>query len=159
MEIRPVSADQIKLGQDGRMYEVTGEAGRVVKHLQAIDESIVAHFNEGGNFFTIAQRLADPADPLRTRDFPVMRVHPDDWDDRIASEFRMRFWELRHGVSAADRLDAQDDQRKADAQYRLEQEVGEAVAPLFHAFQRDIGVKPRIFLPARKTQRALASAA
>ncbi|HEU4975285.1 MAG TPA: hypothetical protein VFT50_09365 [Baekduia sp.] len=149
MEIRPVSIDQIALGEDGRCYEVTGEAGRIAQDLQAIDPTLVVHFKERGDYFVVAQRLADPRDPLQTRDYPVMRVAADDWNERIVREFEMRNHELRHGQSAADRLDAEDERRKRAADQRFEEAVGEACVDLFRAFQRGLGTKPRIFVPSR----------
>lgn len=161
MEIRPVSIDQVIVGDSGRRYAVTGEAGRIVQRLQEIDPTLVAHFNEapGANYFTVCQRLPRRDDPTQTRDFPVMRVQADDWNERIVREFAMRSHELRHGQSAADRLDALDAERRAAAQHRFEQEVGEAVYPLFRAFQRDAGTNPRAFFPREHLRRASISKA
>lgn len=145
MQIRPLSIDQIALGEDGRQYLVTGEAGRIVQRLAEIDETLTVIYNEAGEFFTVAQRVAGGDRP-----FPVMRVHRDDWNDRIVEEFAMRNWELRHGLSAADRLDAELDARRVARERDLEEAVGEAAYPLFRAFQKDVGTNPRVYLHRRR---------
>jgi hypothetical protein len=156
MEIRPVPLDQVAAGIDGRQYLITGEAGRIASALKEISDTLVVHYNEGGEFFTVAQRVPRADDHEDVRDMPVMRVPRDEWDDRVTKEMAMRFHELRNGISPCDRLDALDDQRKADTMARFDAEVGEAAYPVFRAFQRAQGTAPRIFVPERAGQLAAA---
>lgn len=152
MEIRPVPLTQIVRGRDGRQYEVSGSAGQVAADLQAIDPSLRVEFNDTG-FFVVIQTIPDG--PRKGLDDIVMRVPADDWDGRVVRDFQQRNWEMRHGISAADRLDALDAKRERDADYAYEQNVRGVAQRLFHSLQREVvGSKPRIFVPKRRARAA-----
>lgn len=153
LQIAPVPLTQVYAALDGRQYEVSGEAGRIVQRLQEVDPTLRVVFNEGGGFFAIQQVVDDKSGEAvavegdATQRKCVMRVHPDDWDGRVVTEFEFRAHEIRHGVSAAKRLDALDARQKADAEYEFDQEARAGAAPLFRAFQRGIvGANPRAFI-------------
>ena len=123
MEIRPVPLAQIVRGRDGRQYEVSGDAGRIAADLKAIDDSLRVEFNDMG-FFVVIQAIPDG--PRKGEPEVVMRVPADDWDQRVVEDFRLRNWELRHGISPVDRLDAADAKAKADAITTEEQATASA---------------------------------
>jgi hypothetical protein len=159
MNISPVSMDQVMLGRDGREYLVTGEAAGIAAQLHQLEPSLRVSFNEGGMYFVVSQ-MVDAAgrstaiEDEAVRHECVMRVPMGEWDGRVVREWEMRAHELRHGISAADRLDADDDRRHADTMYAFEQEVKERAYPLFRSFQRaTLGINPRIYLGARKRHR------
>lgn len=157
MDIRPVPFEQVLLGRDGRTYGVSGEAGRIVQRLHEIDPSLRVHFNEGGMFFVVSQ-LVDAAGAAVATEADsageklVMRVPADDWNEKVVKDLELRAFEVRNGISAAVRLDRLDAQREKDTYARLEADVGERSYDLFRAFQKDLGINPRIFVPARKRQ-------
>ncbi len=160
MEIVPTSLDQIARGRDGREYEVSGQAGRIVARLREIDPTLRVAFNEGGEYFVVKQLLdrggvATSDDQVAVRESLVLRVPMGNWDERVIREMEMRAHELRHGRSAADRLDESDDRRKADVEYALDRDVRERAYPLFRSFQREtLGINPRVYLGGRGLRRA-----
>lgn len=146
MRISPVSVDQILAGRDGRRYLVDGAAGEFAKQLQEVDGSLFLEFNEGGMFYVIGQVVPDG--PKKGEEQVVMRVQQGELDRRVLENLRMRNWELRHGINPMDRVEAEEAQLKADAEYARDQEVRERAQPLFHALQREVvGSKPRISVP------------
>lgn len=152
MEIRPVPLTQIVRGRDGRQYEVSGSAGQVAADLQAIDPSLRVEFNDTG-FFVVIQTI--PEGPRKGEDDIVMRVPADDWDGRVVKDFELRNWEMRHGISPLDRLEAEEARVKAEREYRYEQNVRTVAQRLFHSLQREVvGSKPRIFVPKRRVKAA-----
>lgn len=153
MEISPVSVDQVQAGRDGRQYLIEGSAGLVAKRLHDIDPTLKVYFNERGNFFAVAQVVPDG--PKKGEESLVMRVPMDEWDERVVLEMQMRNYELRNGINPADRLDALDRKAAAEKDYAFDQDVRSKAEPLMRAIQKDIGFKPRIFVPAaRRTKDA-----
>lgn len=153
MEIRPVSLTQIVAGRDGRQYEVSGQAGRVAQLLTEVDPSLRVEFNEWGNFFVVIQTI--PIGPRAGDEECVMRVQADDWDERVVRDFQLRNHELRHGISACDRLDAEEAAYKAERDYQLDQRTAEVANKLFHSLQREVvGITPRAFFPRAIPQAA-----
>lgn len=156
MEIRPVPLDQIVAGRDGRQYEVSGHAGRIVQRLQQeVDESIIVHFNElqDGGFFVVSQVI--PEGPRAGREEVVLRVRSDEWDERVIKDLEVRFYEMRNGINPCDRLEALEDAHAARMDYEFEQDTRAVASKLFHSLQREVvGIRPRVFMP-----RAIATAA
>jgi hypothetical protein len=160
MDIAPVSLVQVVAGRDGRQYEISEQAGHIAARLREVDPTLRVEFNDRGMFFVVVQMVdrggAATADELAAvkREL-VLRVPMSDWDDRVVREMEMRAHEIRHGRSAADRLDESDARRSADAEYRLDQEVRERAYPLFRSFQRGtLGINPRIYLGGRGLRRS-----
>lgn len=148
MEISPVSLDQIVSGRDGREYVVSGQAGRIAARLAELDPPLKCSFNEGGMYFAIYQVVDQGS---REVEQLVGRVPMDEWDDRVVKDFALRAWELRNGVSPADRLDKLEADATARREQAFDDAIGEAAYPIMRAIQRElVGTNPRIFVPARK---------
>jgi hypothetical protein len=141
IDVTPTLATQILRGHDGRIYEVSGEAGRVAKMLADLDPPLHTRFAEGPMAFVVSQRTADGTEHL------VGRVPMDQWNERVVRDFEQRAYEVRNGISAAARLDALDAKAKADRDYETDQMLRERAAPLFRAIQREtLGSNPRIYI-------------
>lgn len=162
MEIAPVPLAQIHAGRDGRQYEISGQAGEIVRRLREIEPSLRVVFNEGGGFFAVQQvvdrgRNAVAEESDSTQRMCVARVPAADWDDRVVRDFELRAHELRHGKSPIERLERLEREHHARVQYDFDQEVRERAYPLFRAFQRNIvGANPRAFFAARESKKAAA---
>ena len=153
MEITPTPLAQVKLGDDGREYEIAGDAGALADRIQKeIDASLRVRFNESTLHFVIYQLLDAGRFPVTdekdaTRRSLVMRVPMGEWDGRVIRELEPRAWDIRHGISRAATLDAGDARRSADIDYRAEQETAALAYPLFRAIQREtLGMNPRAFI-------------
>jgi hypothetical protein len=151
MELRPVPLAQVLRGRDGREYEISGHAADIAARVREIDPSLDVHVNEAG-YFVVTQlvdaggRAATVETDTTSRQL-VRRIPWDEWDGRVVKEFEARAWEIRHGVSAAGRLDALDAKKEADTMYAFDQEVRERAAPLFRAIQREVlNSNPRVFI-------------
>jgi hypothetical protein len=150
MEIAPVPLAQILKGRDGRQYEISGHAADIAARIREIDSSLDVTVNETG-YFVVTQLVdaggvATDVETDTTKRTCVRRVPWGEWDGRIIAEIEQRCYELRHGISASDRLDALDAKKEADTMYAFDQEVRERAGKLFHSMQKGLGVKPRIFL-------------
>lgn len=151
MELRPVPLAQVLKGRDGREYEISGEAANIAARLNEIDPTLDVHVNETG-YFVVTQLVdaggnATSVETDTTVRKCVRRIPWDEWDGRVVKEFEARAWEIRNGVSAADRLDALDARKTADAEAAMDAEVRERSAPLFRAMQKEIfNSNPRAFI-------------
>lgn len=152
MEIEPISMTQRKLGRDGREYEISAAASHIVARLHELDASLRVRYNDTARYFVVYQLLDAGKNPVTSdRDAVekamVLRVPDHAWDDRVIKEWEMRAWEMRHGISAADRLEASDAKRHADVEYAFEQEIKERAYPLYRTMQRiQLGSNPRAFI-------------
>ena len=151
MEISPVPLAQILKGRDGREYEISGQAADIAARVCEIDSSLGVHVNEAG-YFVITQLVdaggnATDVETDTTTRKCVRRVPWDEWDGRIIDEIEQRAFELRNGISAADRLDALDAKKEADTMYAFDQDVRERAEPLYRAIQREVfSSKPTAFI-------------
>ena len=156
MDIQPVPLAQVKLGADGRQYEVSGEAGRIAQRVTELDPSLRVRFVETGGpdvgFFVIYQLIGADRKPRSSEheadgESLVMRVPMAAWDDRVMKELEPRAWDIRHGISRAAVLDADDDRRMAAIDAAIEEESAANAAPLFRAIQREFfSSSPRAFI-------------
>ena len=136
---------QVHKGRDGRQYEVSGTAADIARQLKEIDDSISVQYNEYGEFFCIVQTLPDGTECL------VQRVPVNEWDGRVVKWFEPRAWEIRNGVSAADRLEKADREAKEQRLKAVEEAAGEKAYDLMRAIQKDVhGMNPRIHLGGKK---------
>jgi hypothetical protein len=151
MEIAPVPLAQILKGRDGRTYEISGEAANIAARIRELDSSLDVHVNETGYF--VVTQLVDAGDNATDVETDttvrkcVRRIPWAEWDGRVIREFEARTWELRHGISAAERLDKLDAKKEADTMYAFDQEVRERAGALFHAIRRDtLNSRPTAFI-------------
>lgn len=155
MEIAPASMDDVKVGRDGRRYLVTAEAGSIARQLQEIDPRVYVEFHEpppgykGDGFYSICLRVDDERSDLIFRTSSL--------DGRVVERMRMLNFNLRHGVTEADRMDAEDAARTKANEYARSQEARENAYPLMRAIQKSIlGTQPRIFMHRSKSQQRAA---
>jgi len=149
LPISPVPMEQLVRGRDGRQWTVHAHESEVAKRLVELDPTLSVGFHEDGGYYTIIQTPTDG--PKKGQELAVENVSADEWDDRVILRWQMRAWELRHGISSADRLDAHDARVKADQMHELEEAIGEKAYPLMRSIQRNLlGVNPRAFIRAPK---------
>lgn len=150
MEISPIAIDQLHRARDGGIVEVAGSAAQIVADLHALDETLRVNFNEAGEYFCVYQLLNEHRMPDVNGEVEevVLRVPMMEWDRRVLEYMSRRAWEMRHGLSGADRLDAADAARKATQAHELDEQIGEIAQRLYRPFQRAlVGSNPRIVLP------------
>jgi hypothetical protein len=155
MEIAPASMDDVKVGRDGRRYLITAEAGSIARQLQEIDDRVYVEFHEpplghkGDGFYSICLRINEHKTDLIFRTSSL--------DSRVVERLRMLNYNLRHGITEADRMDAEDTARREANEYDRSQEIRENAYPLMRAIQKSIlGVQPRIFMHRSKAQQKAA---
>jgi hypothetical protein len=140
---RWASLDQIVAGRDGRMWEVSGEAGSIAKEIEALDPSLSVHFNDGGTF-VVVQEI--PEGPRKGQYSVVARIPWDQWDRGVVKDFQMRAHEMRHGISPIDRIEKQEAAWQAAKDKEYEEQVAEYAYPLMREMQRKIlGHDPKSF--------------
>ena len=149
MEISPLPLAQVLQGRDGRRYEISGDAAAIVTEIRRLDDTLHVQFNEAGMFFVVYQTLNEHRVPDPDGDIEevVLRVAMNEWDRRVVDYVQMRAWEMRNGKSANDRLDAAHDAAKREKDRALEEAVGAHAERMFRSAQRDLGTKPRIYIP------------
>lgn len=140
---RWASLDQIVAGRDGRMWEVSGEAGAIAKEIEALDDSLAVHFNDSG-YFVVVQQI--PEGPRKGQYSVVARIPWDDWNRGVVEDFRMRAHEMRHGISPIDRIERQENEWLARKEREYEDTIAGHAYPLMREMQRKIiGENPRNF--------------
>ena len=139
---------QVVEGRDGRRYEVSGMAGDVVRELKLIDDTLGVEFNEAG-YFVVYQSLDEHRRPLVGGPLQdvVLRVPMMDWDRRVLGYFEQRAYEVRHGISSNERLDAEAKAAKRAKDHRFHEIVGAHAQRMHHSLRKDLGVKDRIAVP------------
>lgn len=152
MEIAPALVDDVRLGRDGRRYLVTAEAGSIAARLKEIDPRVYVEFHEppAGHddkpIWSVCLKVDDNVSDLIFRTSSL--------DARVVERLRMLNYNLRHGISEADRMEAEDDARHAKAEYQRSQEVRENSYALMRGIQKSIlGVNPRIYMHRAKAER------
>lgn len=155
MEIQPASIDDVKVGRDGRRYLVSAEAGTIAARLKEVDPRVYVEFHEppagskANPYYSVCLHRDNAHDDL------IFRVREQDFDQRVVEHLRMLNFNLRHGISEADRWEAEEDARRREANYQFEQQMAANAGRLMHSIQRTIlGTKPRISLHQPKPKGA-----
>lgn len=140
MEISPVSFAQVQVGRDGRQYEVDGTPGVIAAQLRDIDPSLTVEYNEYGEFFSVIQTTPDGSEHC------ILRVRLDEFDGRVIKYIEPRAFEIRNGISIADRLDRETAKARTERLDAVEEAAGERAYNLMRTIQREIlGMNPRSF--------------
>lgn len=140
MEISPVSMAQVQTGRDGRQYEVDGTPGEIAKQLKEIDPSLSVEYNEYGEYFVVIQSTPDGSEHC------ILRVPLNEFDGRVVKYIEPRAFEVRNGISIADRLEAEQRSKFRAREQAIEEAAGEKAYALMRTIQKDIlGVNPRSF--------------
>ena len=136
-EHKPASINQVRTGRNGRMVEIDADVFDVAKRLHNIDRSLGVDWNDTAGYFRITQILEDGSKHvvMTTRELTpdvIARVletmHPD--------------YDLPGELARIDR------ESTAERDRRFSEATGEIGERLHHALRKDLGMKPRIFLPA-----------
>jgi hypothetical protein len=153
VQITPASTDQVAAGRDGRRYLVTAEAGNIAQQLQEVDPRLFVEFIEPPTgskqegYYAIGCHVTEHDDDLVFTSRTL--------DGRVVERCRMLDFDLRHGRSQADRMDAEDAAVKRERDYRTEQEYAAGAARLMRAIQKDVlGINPRVSFYRPKTRAA-----
>jgi hypothetical protein len=152
MEIAPASVDDVRLGRDGKRYLVTAEAGSIARQLQEIDPRVYVEFHEppagqeANPYYSVCLRVDDDQSDLIFRTSSL--------DGRVVERMRMLNFNMRHGITEADRMDAEDEARRAKAEYQRSQEIKANAYPLMRAIQKSVlGINPRVSMHRSKAER------
>lgn len=155
MEIAPAHVDDVRLGRDGKRYLVTADAGAVAAQLQEIDPRVYVEFHEppagheANPYYSICLRVDEHKTDL------IFRT--SELDGRVVERMRMLNHNLRHGITEADRMDAEDQARREKAEYERSQEVRANAYPLMRAIQKSVlGINPRIYMHRSKAEQRAA---
>lgn len=149
MRIEPAHVNQIRRARDGRMVEVDGDAGGVAEDLRRIDPHLKVRFAEAGRPPFWAVYWESP-DQRRTELVLTAEAHQTNsgvWsglDQRVVK----RIEEIGHSSYdlAAD-LDARNARVERDRKDRFRDAIGDTATQAAHALRKDLGVRPRIFVP------------
>lgn len=155
MEIAPALADDVRLGRDGKRYLVTAEAGSIARQLQEIDPRVYVEFHEppagreANPVYSICLRVDEHKSDLIFRTSSL--------DGRVVERLRMLNFNLRHGISEADRMDAEDAAQRAELERQASEQVKENAYALMRGIQKSVlGINPRIFMHRSKAQQRAA---
>ena len=160
MQVEPAHISQIRLGEDGRIYELSADACSVAADLQAIDKGLKVRFAERGKCFVIYHE-AHPGCPHNAgpeghsylvRSVQAYQNRLGTWeglDSRIVERFR----EIdpkggRYDYAQALERAALERERKLKKE--REEMFGEIAELGAHAIRKDLGLGPykgRVFKP------------
>lgn len=140
-ELEPASVAQVQRGQDGELVEISGDVGNVVADLRRLDPSlrVRAVTDRKEPFFVVYQLVEENG---RTTEHLVLTAKS--LDQRIVK----RVEEIMDpSYNFADALETNALKRKAESRNGFREKVESHADRLLHAAQKDLGIKPRIFVP------------
>lgn len=140
-DLEPASIAQVQRGQDGKLVEVSGDVGNVVADLRRLDPTLRVRVLEDASppCFVVYQLIAHGG---MTKEHLVLTCTK--LDQRIVK----RVEEIMHpSYDFAGQLERNALKRKTDSRKGFRERVESHADRLLHAAQKDLGVKPRIFVP------------
>lgn len=134
--MKRATIEQVRAGHGGRLVTIDNDLFDLAKRLHEIDRSLGLDWNDTAQFFRVTQTLPDGSKHVV---LTCRELTPEVID-------RVRL--VTHpSYNVADELDRMDRESDRAAQHKLSERTGEAGEHLHHAFRKDLGLKPRIFLP------------
>lgn len=139
MEIRHASIEQVHAGRNGKRILIEADVLDVANQIRQIDPKLKIYFNEFGNYYAIAEELADGSEGL------VTTVPHDGLNSKLVDYIRMLGSGDYDYIGNAERRDRLADREKDRV---LEEEVGEMGERMAHQIRSDdVEVNNKIFLP------------
>jgi hypothetical protein len=134
--VRTASIEQVRAGKNGRLVRIDDDIFDIAKRLREIHPSLGLDWNDTAGYFRVTQALHDGSKHvvLTCRELTPALV------DRVRKI-------THHDYDVADELDRMDREYDKDRESRLTEQTGEMGERLHQALRKDMGFKPRVFLP------------
>lgn len=142
MEINPATIDQVKRAKDGRMVQIDDDVANVARDLREIDPHLRLRYSEAGEAFIVYFKR----DQDEEGDGYLV-LSATECDQRIVKRVREIASE---GYDYAAELDRIDREAKRKQEHAFEEKIGEQGERLAHAVGKDLGHKPKIYVPGEK---------
>jgi hypothetical protein len=130
--------DQVRIGRAGHLIEIDQDVMDVAYRIRDVGRAVGARlgvqYNEESNKFRVYEEGADGKQRTVTW---LVALTPN------AVEFVQSLFG-RDLVADMDRVDAQAEK---DRRHALDEAVGPVAEKLHHAIRKDLGLKPRVFVP------------
>lgn len=140
--IEPASIDQYREGKNGKVHLITSDAGGVADGLRQIDKGLKLRYSEGGKYYAVTHVENGIESLVKTY---------QECDQRIVKDIaRIQKQNVDPNYSFADELDRMDREADKKRDQEFSEQIGEAGERLHHAMNKDLGVKPKIFIPGQK---------
>lgn len=144
MEITPAHIDQIRRGDDGRMYTIDADVGGVAADLQDIDPGLKVKWHENGNppYYSVRYESED----RRSQQLILTAM---ELDQRIVERVRQIDSHGTSGYNYADELEKQDRKVREGRRAAFREKMGPVGEQAAHALRKDLGLryKGRAFVP------------
>jgi len=151
MRVEPAHVSQILRARDGRMVEISEDAGGVAADLKRIDPHLRVRFAENGSppFWAVYHESEDGRDTYLVLTVQAHQTRSGTWsglDQRVVRKV------MEVGSSTYDyaaEVERKNAQAKASAREAFRERVGPIAEQAAHAIRKDLGVryKGRAFRP------------
>ena len=136
-EHKAASLTQVRAGKGGRLVEVDADVFDVAKRLHQIDRSLGVDWNDTAGYFRITQLLQDGRKHVV---MTTLELTPD-VIQRVAAT-------MHPDYDLAGELARIDARTNAERDRQFSEKTGEIGERLHQALRKDLGMKPRAFIPA-----------
>jgi hypothetical protein len=137
MDIEPASLTQIARGRDGKVVAIDDDVSGIAQQLKEIDPQLKLRYSEAGEYFAVYHDGPEESYLVTTA---------QELDGRILQRIRKVASGRYDYVAELDALDARAERERDRA---FSEQMGEAHQQLKHALQKDLGSKPKIYVPGR----------
>jgi hypothetical protein len=137
MDIEPASLTQIARGRDGKVVAIDDDVSGIAQQLKEIDPQLRLRYSEAGEYFAVY---------CETPQETYLVTTAQELDGRILQRIRKVASGRYDYVAELDALDARAERERDRA---FSEQMGEAHQQLKHALQKDLGSKPKIYVPGR----------
>ena len=160
MEVEPAHIDQVLIGEDGKVYDISAESCSVAADLQAIDRGLKVRFSERGECF-IVRHEHHPGCPHNGDQGPgssylvltakAQRGRTGVWtglDQRVVDRIRYIDPHGRSGYDFVRELEMNRIRGEEEREKAFRERVGEGAELAAFALRKDLGLGPykgRIF--------------
>lgn len=148
IEISPASVAQVHAARGGRRVLIDDDVQGIARDLRDIDAALKLEFDPGEELYIVYQQVLAGDGSLEDRLVTVWSVERNGpVDKRLVHRIREI---AAPGYDLAGELDLIDGEAQRRAEHEFSEAFGDVADRLGHALLKDLGEKPRVFVPGRR---------
>jgi hypothetical protein len=137
--ITPATLVQVREGRNGRMIAVEDDVQSICRELKQIDPSLGVDWNDREEYFRVFQMIDDDG---RTKKHTVLTAQ------ELTPEIVVRLRMLVHpDYDYSREVERKHDRADREKDHAFHERTGEGGERLYWAIRKDLGLKPRAFIP------------